>query len=117
MEAGVIHRLALAAGVVALLAGTSHQAAASGCDLSEVVGYQLIFGKTIEAYIENGAKTRGFDGCVPDRVLVFTDNTGVRCKSTMVQHLELPQAYLFARSQTDLKLCVDDVMYDVAPVN
>ncbi len=87
------------------------------CDLSQVVGYQLVFGKTIQGYIEDGKQTSGFEGCTRDRVLVFTDNTGVRCKDTLLHSARLPKAYLFARSANDMKLCVDDDMYDVARPN
>ena len=54
----------------------------AACDLGRVVGYTLVFSKTIEAYIEDGKRVRGFSGCTRDRVLVFTDNTGVRCRDT-----------------------------------
>ena len=96
-----------------LLVLSSHPALAV-CDLSQVVGYTLVFGKTIQGYIEDGKQTEGFEGCTRDRVLVFTDHTGVRCKDTILHTAHLPKAYLFARNNNDLKLCVDDDMYDVA---
>ncbi len=108
-----MRRLAVCALLGACL--TSQAARAGGCDLGLVVGYQLVMAKTITGYIEGGRKERGFKGCQPDRVLVFADNTGVRCKGVSVQALELPRAYVFARSQTDVKLCVGDDMLDVAP--
>ena len=89
-------------------------ARAEGCDLSRVIGYTLVAQKTIEAYVEGGKRARGFVGCAPDRVLVFTDNTGLRCQSRGVQVMTLPRAWLFARTQTDIKLCVGDDMYDMA---
>jgi hypothetical protein len=92
-------------------------ALAAGCDLGAVVGYTLAHAKTISGFIENGQRTRGFEGCVPGRVLVFTDNTGVRCKGHSRQNIELPRAFLFAKSQTDLKLCVGDEMLEVAPAH
>ena len=88
---------------------------AEGCDLSRVIGYSLVTQKTIEAYIEKGQRTRGFIGCQPDRVLVFTDNSGVRCRDKSVQSITLPRAFLFARSETDVKVCVGDEMLDVVP--
>lgn len=103
--------------IAALVLGLSCRPAMAVCDLSRVVGYTLVFGKTIEAYIEDGKRVRGFEGCTRDRVLVFTDNTGVRCKETFVQAAQLPKAYLFARGPNDLKLCVESDMYDVAPAN
>ncbi len=87
--------------------------ALSGCDLDEVVGYQLVQKKTIEAFIDGGRRQFGYQGCVPDRVLIFTDKTGVRCRGTVVQRLDVPVAYLFARSESDIKLCVGDQMIDV----
>ena len=102
-----------AAAVVGL--AVASRPALAVCDLSQVVGYQLVFGKTIEAYIEDGKRVNGFEGCTRDRVLVFTDNTGVRCKETFLHSAHLPKAYLFAKSANDLKLCVDDDMYDVGP--
>jgi hypothetical protein len=113
MEARLMRLLLLPAVTVACLAAPGARAA--GCDLSLVVGYQLVMMKTISGYIENGRQQRGFQGCQPDRVLVFTDNTGVRCKSVSLQKANLPRAFLFARSQTDIKLCVGDDMLDVAP--
>jgi hypothetical protein len=99
-----------------LLALSSHPALAV-CDLSQVVGYTLVFGKTIAAYIQDGKRIPGFEGCTRDRVLVFIDNTGVRCKETFIQAAHLPKGYLFAKNANDLKLCVDDDMYDVAQAN
>ena len=64
--------------------------------------------------IEDGKRVDGFEGCTRDRVLGFTDNTGVRCKDTVLHTAHLPKAYLFARNANDMKLCVDDDMYDVA---
>lgn len=95
----------------------SSRPALAVCDLSQVVGYTLVFGKTIQAYIQDGKRINGFEGCAHDRVLVFTDNTGVRCKEALVHTANLPKAYLFARNANDMKLCVDDDMYDVAPAN
>ena len=100
----------------ALLGLSSHPAHAL-CDLSQVVGYTLAFGKTIGSYLEDGKKVQGFAGCTRDRVLLFTDNTGVRCKETFIHSANVPKAYLFAKSANDMKLCVDDDMYDVAQAN
>jgi hypothetical protein len=108
-----MHRLLAAV----LLLGLSGGPARAVCDLSQVVGYTLVFGKTIAAYIQDGKRVQGFEGCTRERVLVFTDNTGLRCKDTFVQTAELPKGYLFARNANDMKLCVNDDMYDVAQAN
>lgn len=107
-----MHRRLIAGVVLAAVVATPARAA---CDLGLVVGYTLVFAKTIEAYLENTVRTRGFHGCQPGRVLVFTDKTGVRCKGVSSQRMDLPRAYLFAKSQTELMLCVGDEMLEVSP--
>jgi len=88
------------------------------CDLNTVVGYQIVFAKPIERYIQGGQRQKGYEGCEPDRVLVFADNTGVKCKNVVRHHLEqLPTAYLFARSQSDMRLCVGGLLLDVSQTN
>jgi hypothetical protein len=103
--------------VAAMVLGLPVRPALAVCDLSQVVGYTLVFGKTVESYIEDGKRVPGFTGCTRDRVLVFTDNTGVRCLDTFVHKLDLPRAFLFAKTANDMKLCVGDDMYSVAQAN
>lgn len=110
----MIRRLAAALAVLPLL---GQPALAAGCDLDRLVGYTLVFGKAIDSYIEEGKRHPGFDGCNRDRVLVFADGSGVRCADTFVQHAARPRAFLFARSNTDMMLCVDDDLYKVAPAD
>jgi hypothetical protein len=106
--------------VVAIMLVTGGFAQADGrCDLNTVVGYQIVFAKPIAAYIEGGVRRTGYEGCQPDRVLVFADNSGVRCKDAVRQHLDvLPTGYLFARNNIgDLKLCVEGELFDVSATN
>jgi hypothetical protein len=100
--------------VVGLALALVARPALAGCDLGQLVGYQLIFAKVIEGYVQDGKRVTGFSGCNRDRVLVFTDGTGVRCKDVDAATARLPTAYLFAKSQTDMKLCVGDALYEVA---
>jgi len=89
------------------------------CDLNTLVGYQILLAKPIAGYVEAGVRKTGYEGCEPDRVLVFADNTGVRCKDLVRQHLdELPTGYLFARNNLgDLKLCVEGDLFAVTQTN
>ena len=89
------------------------------CDLNTVVGYQILFAKPIVGYIQGGLRKKGYEGCEPDRVLVFADNTGVRCKEPVRQTLDaLPTGYLFARKNLgDLKLCVEGELFEVSQTN
>ena len=68
-----------AALLLALALLGARTASAAGCNLDEVVGYQLEFARTIEGYMDGEERHLGFNGCEPGRILVFTDNTGVRC--------------------------------------
>jgi hypothetical protein len=89
------------------------------CDLNDLVGYQILLARPIDGYIQGGIRKKGYEGCEPDRVLVFADNSGVRCKDFGRQpHEDLPTGYLFARNNLgDLKLCVDGQLFDVSRTN
>jgi hypothetical protein len=88
------------------------------CDLDDVVGYEIVLAKPIVGFIQGGKRKPGYEGCEPDRVLVFSDNTGVRCNEVQLQHLdEPPTGYLFFRAKGDLKLCVEGELFSVLPTN
>lgn len=97
----------------AVLCGAAGSARAVECDLDSLIGYTLVTAKTIEGYIDEGARKSGFQGCRVDRILVFTDNTGVRCKVFSLQTGNLPRAWLFARGDTELRLCVGGELLEV----
>lgn len=83
------------------------------CDLGRVVGFTLVAKKTIVAYIEHGSRVDGFNGCNFDRILVFEDNTGLRCAEYNYAYAYRPDAYLFANS-TSIKGCIEDEWYDLS---
>ena len=120
MEAALMRPLVLVPFIAAVLAFSCGLAQADGrCDLNTLVGYQLVFAKPIDAYIQAAQRKKGYEGCELDRVLVFADNTGVRCKEVVIQHTdELPTGYLFARNNFgDMKLCVEGQLFDVSQTN
>ncbi|MFL5279742.1 MAG: hypothetical protein ACJ8AW_01770 [Rhodopila sp.] len=102
---------------VGVALGMASRPALAECDLSALIGYTLVFSKTIDAYMLDGKRFRGFQGCTRDRVLVFHDNTEVRCKETFLQTGDFPRAFLFARGPNDMKLCIDSYIYEVAQAN
>jgi len=93
----------------ALLTGASARAE---CDLGEVVGWTLIAEKTVEGYVEDGKKEDSYEGCDYDRVLIFTDDTAVRCAEYHYSYAYRPEAYIFSDG-TLLKACIDDDMIDL----
>ena len=46
--------------VLVLMLGVPVSPALAVCDLSQVVGYTLVFGKTVESYIEDSKRVPGF---------------------------------------------------------
>jgi len=87
------------------------------CDLSELIGYTLLAQKTISGYIQDGKRGDDFEGCDFDRTIVFDDNTGVRCMTFSYTYSFRPDAYIFASGPGSMKMCVDNELYDVAPLN
>lgn len=87
------------------------------CNLSELVGYTLIAQRTIDGYIQGEKRSDDFEGCDFDRVIVFDDNTGVRCMTYSYTYSFRPDAYIFADRIGSMKMCVEDELYDVAPVH
>lgn len=90
-----------------------------GCDLNTLVGYQIVLAKPIAGFVQGGVRKSGYEGCESDRVLVFVDNIGVRCKDLARQQLgALPTGYLFARNNLgDMKLCVEGDLFAVSQTN
>lgn len=86
------------------------------CQLDRLVGYTLAAKKTVVAYIEDGKRIDGFIGCTYGRILVFDDNTGVRCAEYSYNYAYRPDAFIFLRGSS-IKACIDDQFFDVAPIN
>lgn len=87
------------------------------CNLSDLVGYTLLAEKTIAGYIDNEKKGDDFEGCEFDRIIVFDDNTGVRCATYSYSYSYRPDAYIFASGPGSMKMCVEDELYDVTPLH
>jgi hypothetical protein len=85
------------------------------CNLDRVVGYTLVTKKVVAGYIQNDKKSDEFSGCDFDRILVFDDNTGVRCSGYSYHYAYRPTAYIFVGSSA-LKLCIDGDWFDAAPL-
>ena len=82
------------------------------CNLSRLVGYTLIAEKTIEAWIEDGEKKDGYEGCNQGRVLVFTDGTGVMCNDYEYEYAYRHDAFIFSNGSS-LKACIEGDLLDV----
>lgn len=89
--------------------------------LSDFVGYTIVASKTVDAFVDKGKEKKdGFEGCDHDRVIVFTDGTGVVCRTYSYTYSYRPKAVILAqqfnyqgKQFTRLKLVVGDKAYDV----
>ena len=82
-------------------------------NLDRVIGYTLVAKKTVVAFIQDDKREDSFSGCEFGRVLVFDDNTGVRCTGYSYNYAYRPDAYIFVNS-TLIKMCVEGEWFDVA---
>ena len=85
------------------------------CNLDRVVGFTLVARKTVAGYIQDDKKSDEFSGCEYDRILVFDDNTGVRCSGYSYQYAYRPTAYIIVGSNA-IKLCIDGSWFDASPL-
>jgi hypothetical protein len=79
-----------------------------------MVGWTLV--ASIARRIDKGVQKGEFEGCEYDRIIVFDDNTGVRCTSYSYSYAFRPTAYIWGRGSF-LKMCVSGSSYDVSRLN
>jgi len=100
---------------LALIFGAAPTGAYARCNLDSVVGYTLVAAKYVAGYIENGERKDDFEGCNFDRIIVFDDNTGAKCVGYSYTYAYRPEAYIFILGN-NIKACIEDEMYDLAPL-
>jgi hypothetical protein len=108
---GLVVALGLALAQILVLATPAD----AECDLDTLVGYTLVAAKYIAGRIDNDGQKDDFEGCDFDRIIVFDDNTGVRCITYSYSYSFHPKAYVFSNNSS-MKMCVQDQLYDVGPV-
>lgn len=101
--------------LIALSLGVSPTVAYADCDLSEVVGWTLLAEKTVDGFIEPGKRDDSYEGCDFDRIITFTDGTGLRCTGYHYTYAYRPEAYIFADGPL-LKACIEDEWVDLQPI-
>src|SRR5258707_10784338 len=76
----------------------------AACNLDRVIGYTLVAKKTIVAFIQDDQREDKFSGCQFGRVLVFDDNTGVRCTGYSYNYPTVQTRTFFVNSSL-IKMC------------
>jgi hypothetical protein len=84
--------------------------------LRSYVGFKIVAVKTIEKSVstKDGSSKEEFEGCDFDRVIVFTDNTFVKCNSYRYHYAYRPEAVILTDGFRWVMI-VDDDEYDVNP--
>lgn len=89
---------------------------AVSCEITDnLMGYTIVVSKTIVAKIDDGVREDGFTGCEYGRIIVFSDETGVKCSSYGYQYAYRPDAILLTNGSS-IKMCVGSELYDVGQI-
>ena len=84
----------------------------SRCNAQVNVGSTLLARKTITGWIEQGVAHDGFEGCTYDRILVFSDQTGLRCSGYHYEYAYNPEAEIWG-SSGQFFICISGTMIPV----
>ena len=102
-------RLCVLLGLAACLASA---APAFACNAG--AGWTLLARKTVSGFIDDGERLdHVFEGCEFDRIIIFDDETAVRCTGSGSAHALRPKACIWARGHA-LKMCVEGKWFDVS---
>ena len=96
--------------------GTSAPARADiASKLRRYVGYTVLDTKTIKGWVSEDRKKHGdsFEGCEFGRLIIFDDNTYLRCTGYSYEYSYRPEAVILARGKSFVMI-VDDDAYDMA---
>ncbi len=101
--------------LAAVLATALPATAEAGCgvDISDYVGWKIIYSGTVTGYIDdNGKKEDDFEGCEYGRVLIVDYIKRVTCSEYNYSYAYHPDIVVMSNGSS-LKACIDNEMYDV----
>lgn len=101
--------------LIAMVAALLTAPAEAGCDVdvSDYVGWQIIYSGTVTGYMdENGKKEDGFEGCEYGRILIVDYTKRVTCAEYNYAYAFHPDIVILSNGRS-LEACIDDEMYDV----
>ena len=82
-------------------------------DVSDFVGWQIIYSGTVTGYInERGQEVDEFEGCEYDRVLIVDYSKTVTCAEYNYSYAYLPDIVIMSNGSR-FKACIDNEMYDI----
>ena len=82
-------------------------------DVSDYVGWQIIYEGTVTGYVdEEGKEVDVFDGCVYGRILIVDSIYQVTCAEYSYSYSYRPDIVLISNG-ISLEACIDGDMYDI----
>ena len=99
---------------LAVLLGPTSKAC-SGCetDMSDYVGWKIIYSGTVTGYIdENGRQKDDFEGCEHGRALIIDYSKQVTCDGYNNSYVFHPDIVVLSNGYS-IKACIDNEMYDI----
>ena len=91
----------------------SEAAARCEVDVSDYVGWQIIYSGTVTGYInDRGQEEDSFEGCEYGRVLIVDYTKSVTCAEYSYSYSYMPDIVILA-NQYSTKACIDNEVYDV----
>jgi len=96
-----------------LLALSSRPVISCEIDVSDYVGYSIIFSGTVTGFInDDGQEEDSFEGCEHGRVLIVDYNKSVVCSEYSYAYAYHPDIVILANDYSWVA-CIDDDMYDI----
>ena len=99
----------------ALLAAGTTSNAFAGCemDVSDYVGWQIIYAGEITGYIDDdGVEHSHFNGCERGRVLIVDYTRAVTCDEYNYDYAYRPDIVVLSNGSAT-EACIDDEMFDI----
>ena len=99
--------------ILSLIFITTSTTLACEVDISDYVGYQIVYSGTVTGYIdENGQEESSFEGCDYDRVLIIDYRKQVVCQEYGYSYAYMPDIVVLDNGSRR-QACIDDEMYDI----
>lgn len=100
-------------GFACALTFSAQTVAACEVDISDYVGWQIIFEGTVTGHINDyGEMEDGFEGCEHGRVLVWDYDKSITCAEYSYSYAYHPDIVILSDGLS-MEACIDDEMYEV----
>ncbi len=106
--------LSLCGVLIFILCTTSKVYSSCEIDMSDYVGWKIIYSGTVTGYIDdNGKEKDEFEGCEYGRVLIIDYTKQITCQEYNYSYAFHPDIVIMSNGYS-LKACIDDEMYDIS---